>query len=145
MSSLNQCNFIGNFTRDIDLKYAPSGAAVASGSIACNHKYTNKTTGEKVDDVEYVNLTFFGKTAETVAKYMKKGSKIYVSGRMKTDKYDDKDGITRYSTKVIVNDMQFLDSRPDAEATHDRHSGGGSNQGQQSAPPADNGFNDIDF
>ena len=74
--SLNQCNFIGNLTRDIELRYAPSGSAIATGSIAWNYSYKNKQTSETIEEVEYVNLTFFTRMAEVVAEYKKKGSKI---------------------------------------------------------------------
>jgi single-strand DNA-binding protein len=109
MASINKCFFIGNITKDPVLTYMPNGDAVANISIACNEQWKNKA-GEKQESVEFVNLVFFRKLAEIVGEYCKKGASIHVEGRMKTEKYD-KDGSTRYSTKIIVDSMQMLGSK----------------------------------
>lgn len=108
MASLNQCNFIGNVGQ-IETKYLPSGEAITNLSIAVNDKYKNKA-GELVETTEWVRVSFFGKLAEICAQYLQKGSSIFVSGRMKTDEYE-KDGIKRYSTKIIADKMQMLGSK----------------------------------
>jgi single-strand DNA-binding protein len=84
-----------------------SGEAVTNVSIACNDSYKNKA-GEKVDSVEFVNLVFYRKLAEIVAEYCKKGAPIYVEGKMKTRKYTDKAGVEKYSTEIVVDQMQML-------------------------------------
>jgi len=115
-NDLNNCQFIGRLGSDPSIRYMPSGGAVASFSIAVGSQWRDKQSGEKREDTEWVNLTAFGKLAEICEKYLTKGSQIYVSGRMKTDKYE-KDNVMRYSTKVIVDRMQMLGSKSDSQAT----------------------------
>ena len=102
-----------------------NGTAVAGFSIACGESWKDKNTGEKVEKTEWINLTAFGKLAEIISEYVKKGSKLYVSGKFKTDKYQAQDGTDRYSTKVIVNNMQMLDSRPQAQDQHNQDKSNG--------------------
>ena len=110
MASLNNCAFIGNVGK-IETRYAPSGGAVTNISLAVNEKYKNKN-GEKVEAVEWVKCVAFNKLAEIAEKYVRVGSKLYISGRMKTEKYQDKaTGADRYSTKIIANEMQLLDAK----------------------------------
>ena len=111
MNDLNQCNFIGRLSRDPEFRFMPSGEGVASFSIAVGSSWKDKN-GEKKDSVEWVNVVVFGKLSEICGQYLKKASKVYISGRQKTDKFTDKEGIERYSTKIIVTDMQMLDSKP---------------------------------
>lgn len=111
-NDLNQCQFIGRLGKDPEIRHMPNGGAVASFSIACGEQWKDKQTGEKQERTEWVNLTAFGKLAEIIGEYLKKGSQVYVSGKFKTDKYQDKEtGKDRYSTKVIINQMQMLGSR----------------------------------
>lgn len=136
-NDLNQCNFIGRLGRDPELRYLPNGDAVASMALAVGSQWKDKS-GEKQEATEWVNLTAFAKTAEICGQYLKKGSRIFVTGRMKTDKYDDKEGVTRYSTKVVVERMQMLDNKTDGQpaqqqaakpAPAQRPTGGGSSSG----------------
>lgn len=110
---LNLCQFIGRLGRDIELKYTANGQAVANFSIACGDDYKDKN-GAKVEQTNWVNIVMFGKVAELAAQYMSKGSKCYVSGKQVTRKWQDKNGQDRYSTEVIANEMQFLDSKGDS-------------------------------
>ena len=96
--SLNQCLFIGNLTREVETRFSGAGAAIANMSIACNNSYKSKT-GEVVEEVEYVNCTLFGKVGEIAAQYLRKGSKVFISGRMKTDKYTDGNGVEKFQHK----------------------------------------------
>lgn len=113
MASVNRCIFIGNVTRDIELKYLPSGDALANFSIACNESYKDKQ-GNKQEKVEYVRLSMFGKLAEIAGEYLKKGSSVYVEGRLQTREWDDKEGNKRQTTEIICDRMQMLGGRPDA-------------------------------
>lgn len=115
MASLNRCSFIGNLTRDPEVKFMTSGDAVANVSIACNESWKDKN-GEKQESVEYVNLVFYKKLAEIVGEWCKKGASIYVEGKMRTRKYTDKAGIEKYSTEIIVNEMLMLGGKRDSEA-----------------------------
>lgn len=110
-NDLNQCSFIGRLGSDVEMRYMPSGDAVASFSIAVGSQWKDKTSGEKKESVEWVNITAFGKLGEICGEYLRKGSQVYVSGRLKTEKYQAKDGTDRYSTKVIAENMQMLGSR----------------------------------
>jgi single-strand DNA-binding protein len=118
MANLNLVQLIGNMTKDIELRYSQSGMAVGNFSIATNKEWTDKATGSKQKKTEFHNLTVFGKQAETMEKYTSKGSSIYVSGELQTSTYE-KDGQTHYSTKIIVNQFQFLDSKK-SEPDQDR-------------------------
>ena len=102
MSDLNQWSGIGRLGRDVELRVTPAGDSVASFSIACDWK-TKKSEG-----VEWVNISVFGKLAELCGQYIGKGSQVFVQGRMKTDKYEDKSGVTKYSTKIAADTIQFL-------------------------------------
>jgi len=108
--SLNEWKGIGNITKDIEMRYSGSGVAVANFSVACNDSYKNKDTGEQVEATEFVNIVAFGKLAEIMGEYLSKGSKVYISGKFKTSKYQ-KDGQTHYGVKIEAKDMLMLDSR----------------------------------
>lgn len=108
MASLNKCAFIGNLGDTPELKKLPSGDSVTNASIAVNSKYKDKTSGEVKESTEWVKLDFFGKTAEIAAKYLTKGSSVYVEGRLSTRKYVDKDGAEKYATSIKVDSMQML-------------------------------------
>ena len=110
--SVNKCHFIGNLTRDPELKYLPSGEAVANCSIACNEKWKAKD-GSQQEKVEYVSLTFYRRLAEIAGEYLHKGSLIYVEGKLSTRKWQDKDGNDRYTTEISVNEMQMLGGKPE--------------------------------
>lgn len=107
-NDLNRCEFIGRLGRDVDVRYAPSGDAVASFSLAVGWKTKDK------EGVEWINIVAFGKLAEICAEYLSKGKQIYVAGRMNTQKYQDKEtGQDRYSTRIIADQMQMLGGRDD--------------------------------
>lgn len=110
-NDLNKCMFIGRLGKDPEIRYTPSGSAVASFSVACGEQWKDKQSGEKQERTEWVSATAFGKLAEIIGEYLKKGSQIYIEGKMKTEKWKDKSGADRYTTKVIVNQMQMLGNR----------------------------------
>lgn len=113
MASLNRCDFIGNVGK-IETRYLTSGDAVVNLSLACNESYKDKT-GEKVEKTEWVNVTIYGKLAEIAGKYVEKGKQLYISGRMSTRKWTDKQGIDRYTTEIIATDMKMLGSKGSGE------------------------------
>lgn len=142
MSSLNSCQFIGNLGRDVEVRYIPSGSAVADLAIACGYAYKDKNTGEKVEKTDWINVTAFGRLAEIMGEYLKKGSKVFIEGRQTTEKWQDKEGKDRYTTKIIANKMIMLDSR----GQQDNHGQQSSAPQSQAAParsaPIDNDFDD---
>ncbi len=108
--SINKCIFIGNLTRDPEVKNLPNGETVANCSIACNERWKSKD-GTPQEKVEFINLVFYRRLAEIAGEYLKKGSLIYVEGKLSTRKWQDKEGKDRYTTEVIVNEMQMLSGK----------------------------------
>jgi len=125
--SVNKVQIIGTLGRDPEMKYLPSGSAVVTVSVATDESYTDKQSGQKVEKTEWHRLTGFGKVAEIIGQYLKKGSKAYFEGKLRTNEYE-KDGIKRYSTEIVINDMMMLDSRQD-----------GHQQGQPAQQPQQQG------
>ena len=114
MASVNKVILVGNLGKDPEVRYLPSGSAVANVTIATSSKYKNQA-GEMVEETEWHRVTFFGKLAEVVGQYLKKGRSIYVEGRIKTRKYTDKDGVEKYATDIIADSMQMLGDRRDGD------------------------------
>ena len=111
MASLNLCQFIGNVGK-IESRYLSNGDQVVNLSLACNDYYKDKN-GEKQERTEWVSVAIYGKLAEITAQYVQKGKQIYISGRMQTRKWTDKQGIERYTTDIIATDMKMLGSASD--------------------------------
>ncbi|MBP6912094.1 MAG: single-stranded DNA-binding protein [Candidatus Pacebacteria bacterium] len=103
---INRAMILGNLTRDPELKSLPNGTKVVSGSLATNRTYKDQN-GEKKEQVEYHNIVAFGKVAELIAQYSKKGASLYVEGRMTTRSWDGTDGQKKYRTEVIIENFQF--------------------------------------
>lgn len=108
MAYLNKWIGIGNLGRDPEIKYSSSGNAVTNISIACTNKFKDKQTGENKESTEWVRVVLFGKLGEIAGEYLKKGRMVYIEGRLRTRKYQDKEGVERYSTEIVASDMQML-------------------------------------
>ena len=156
MASVNKVILVGNLGRDPEVRYLPSGDPVANVTIATSSRYKSKT-GEMVEETEWHRVTFFGKLAEIVGQYLKKGRSVYVEGRIKTRKYTDKDGVEKFATDIIANEMQMLGSREGmGEPSGDDEGGGYSRPAPASRPAAaqrpavaaaakpSSGFDDMD-
>ncbi len=144
-TDLNQCQFIGRLGKDVETRYTQSGLAVASFSIACGWKTKDK------EGTEWVNITAFDKLAEICAQYLKKGSQVFIQGRMTTEKYE-KDGSTRYNTKIIADKMQMLSAKSDGntdsradQGTNAQSSTASSNAGSSAQPAFDDDDDSIPF
>lgn len=124
MASVNKVILVGNLGRDPEIRYLPSGDPVANITIATSSKYKGKD-GNMVEETEWHRVTFFGKLAEIVGQYLKKGRSVYVEGRIKTRKYTDKDGVEKYATDIIANEMQMLGSREGMGEPSGDYDGGG--------------------
>jgi len=109
---VNKVILIGNLGGDPEVKYTPSGSAVANVNLATNESWTDRS-GERQERTEWHRLVFWTKLAEIAGQYLKKGSKVYVEGRLQTRQWDDQQGQRRYTTEIVVNDMQMLDGRGD--------------------------------
>lgn len=136
MSSLNQCNFIGRLGRDPETRYLTNGDAVTNITLAVDESYKDKS-GNKIDKCEWINVTFYRKLAEIVGEYLIKGSLVYVSGKMQTRKWTDKNGIERYKTEIIASDMKMLSSKQNANNKE-------SDLTQQRSDNTDTGFDNMD-
>ena len=115
MSGVNKVILIGNVGTDPEFKVMPNGDGVCNLSIATSEEWKDKTSGEKKEKTEWHRVVFFRRLAEIVNEYVKKGSKIYVEGRLQTRSWEQ-DGIKRYSTEIVANEMQMLDSRSNSPA-----------------------------
>ena len=111
--SVNKVILLGRVGSDPEVKYMPSGNAVLNLSIATNRKFKNQETGSYEEKTEWHRVVFFNKPAETIGQYIKKGQQLYVEGRLQTRKWQDKDGIEKYSTDIISDSFTFIGSKSD--------------------------------
>lgn len=111
MASVNKVVLVGNCGRDPEIRYLPSGKAIASTSIATSKKRKNKDTGEVTEDTQWHRVTFYDRLAEIVGEYVKKGSSLYIEGSIKYGKYTDKDGVEKNTVDIIAAEMQILSSK----------------------------------
>ena len=108
---INKVILIGNLGNDPDTRYTSGGAAVANISLATSESWKDRESGEQQERTEWHRVVFFGRLAEIVSEYLRKGSQIYVEGRLQTRKWQDKDGNDRYTTEIVANEMQMLGGR----------------------------------
>ncbi len=136
---INKVILVGNLGADPETRYMPSGGAVTNIRIATSESWKDKNTGEAQERTEWHNVAFFGRLAEIAGEYLRKGSQVYVEGRLRTRKWQDRDGNDRYTTEVIANEMQMLGGRPGSGAPARAESGPPAGA---VPPPADSGFDD---
>jgi single-strand DNA-binding protein len=129
MASVNKVMLLGNLTRDPELRYTPQGAAVCEFSLALNRSYTNKQTGQKVEEVSFIDCVCWGRTAEISAEYLKKGRQVFVEGRLTQDRWESQDGKKMSKVRVTAEQVTFVGSRPAGE-------GGGSGGAAKGGAPA---------
>ena len=111
MASINKVILIGNLGRDPEVRYTPNGSAICNISVATTRNWKDKTSGDKVEETEWHRVVFYDRLAEIAGEYLKKGRPVYVEGRLKTRKWQDKDGAEKYTTEVIADNMQLLGGR----------------------------------
>lgn len=116
MASVNKVIIVGNMGADPEVRNGGSPEAVANISVATSYTTKDRNTGENKESTEWHRITFFGRLADVVAQYLKKGSSVYVEGRLQTRKYTDKDGVEKYSTNIVAEQMQMLGGRQGAGA-----------------------------
>ena len=134
---VNKVILVGNLGQDPDTRYMPSGSAVTNVTVATNESWKDKQTGEQKDRTEWHKVAMFGRLAEIAAEYLRKGSQVYVEGRLQTRKWQDKDGKDRYTTEIVASEMQMLGGR----------GGGGApmrNDNPPQSPPPQNSSDDFD-
>jgi len=150
MASVNKAILIGNLGKDPEVRYMPSGEAIANITLATTDTWKDKS-GEKQERTEWHRVSFFGRQAEVVGEYLKKGSQIYVEGRIQTRKWQDKDGQDRYTTEIVADRMQMLGSKSSGggsfEVVENRPaaaSSGGAAAPAKAAPAAKGSFDNFD-
>ena len=127
---INKVILVGNLGKDPEIRYTASGAAIANITIATSESWRDKQSGEKKEKTEWHRVVFFSRLAEIVGEYLKKGSQVYVEGRLQTRKWQDQSGQDRYTTEIVANEMQMLGSRGG-------DGGGQSSQNQSFRKPAE--------
>ena len=113
---INKVIIVGNLGNDPDTRYMPSGSAVTNLSVATNESWKDKQTGEQKDRTEWHRVAMFGRLAEIAAEYLRKGSQVYIEGRLRTRKWQDQNGNDRWTTEIIADEMQMLGGRTGAGA-----------------------------
>ncbi|MDC1073378.1 single-stranded DNA-binding protein [Arenicellales bacterium nBUS_45] len=127
MAGVNKAIVVGNLGNDPEIRYAANGSAIASISVATSERWKDKNSGEQQERTEWHRIKLFGRQAELAGEYLKKGSQVYIEGRIQTSKYQDKDGNDRWSTEIVAREMTFLGGRGGG--------GGGDSQSASSASP----------
>jgi single-strand DNA-binding protein len=154
MASVNKVIIVGNLGRDPEVRYTPNGSAVCNVSVATTRIWKNKDSGDKNEETEWHRVVFYDKLAEIAGEYLKKGRSVYVEGRLKTRKWQDKDGVEKYTTEIVATDMQMLGSREGMGGGAASDEGGGYERAAPAARPAaaaanrpaakSSGFSDMD-
>ena len=154
MASVNKVIIVGNLGRDPEVRYTPDGSAVCNVSVATTRSWKNKESGDKSEETEWHRVVFYDKLAEIAGEYLKKGRSVYVEGRLKTRKWQDKDGVEKYTTEIVATDMQMLGSREGMGGGAASEEGGGYERAAPAARPAgaaanrpaakSSGFSDMD-
>lgn len=142
MASVNRVIIIGNLGKDPETRYMPNGDAVCNITVATTDTWKDKNTGEKKEATEWHRVVFYRKLAEIAGQYLKKGSQAYIEGRIRTRKWQDKDGQDRYTTEIEANELQILGKRDGEQRGESQPA-----QSQQRSAPAQHGgggFNDVE-
>ena len=134
---INKVIVVGNLGQDPDTRYMPSGSAVTNITVATNESWKDKQTGEQKDRTEWHKVAMFGRLAEIAAEYLRKGSQVYIEGKLRTRKWQDKQGNDRYTTEIVADEMQMLGGRGGAGAPM-------SDQGPPPSPPPQGSSDDFD-
>ena len=131
MASVNKVIIVGNLGRDPEVRYSPDGAAICNVSIATTSQWKDKASGERREETEWHRVVFYNRLAEIAGEYLRKGRSVYVEGRLKTRKWQDKEGQDRYTTEIVADQMQMLGGRDSGG-----EGGGGGGGGYGDAPSA---------
>lgn len=134
---INKVIIVGNIGQDPETRYMPSGSAITNISVATSDTWKDKQTDQPVERTEWHRIVFFNRLAEIAGEYLKKGSKVYVEGALRTRKWQDQSGQDRYTTEIVASEMQMLDSRPAGESGY-QPANNQPNRQQQSRPQSQN-------
>jgi single-strand DNA-binding protein len=117
MASVNKVILVGNLGKDPEVRYMPNGDQVTNITVATTDAWKDKQTGEKKEATEWHRVVFFGRLAEIAGQYLKKGRQVYIEGALRTRKWQDKEGVDRYTTEIVASEMKMLGSKPEGETT----------------------------
>ncbi len=151
MYSLNRVTLLGNLGADPEIRHLPSGIPVANFRMATTESYKDKTTGEKRDQTEWHSIVAWRGLAEVAEKYVKKGSKVYIEGKLRTRQWQDKDGVQRYTTEIQADQMILLDrpsgdrSGGEAQAAPAQRQAATASASSPAAPPPEEEMDDLPF
>jgi len=135
---VNRVIIVGNLGQDPEVKFLPNGNAVANFTVATSETWKDKQTGEQKEKTEWHRVVIYQRLAEIAGEYLKKGSKVYLEGKLQTRKWQNQQGADQYTTEIVVNEMQMLDSRGQGQSGGSQQQGGGF---QQQSTPQSGGFN----
>jgi single-strand DNA-binding protein len=150
MASVNKVILIGNLGKDPETRYMPNGDQVTNITVATSETWKDKNSGEQKEATEWHRVTFYRRLAEIAGQYLKKGSQVYIEGRLQTRKWQGQDGQDRYTTEIIANEMKMLGKRegqgaPSSDGPRDSGGGGRAPQNKPASQPSGGGnFNDFD-
>jgi len=136
MASVNKVILVGNLGRDPETRYMTDGQAITNVSLATTFTWTDRSSGEKKEETEWHRIVFRGRLAEIAGEYLKKGSQIYVEGRLRTRKWQDKEGNDRYTTEIVADTMQMLGPRPQGAESREPAVREGAGAAKGSAKPS---------
>lgn len=142
---VNKVILIGNLGQDPEVKYMPSGGAVCNISLATTDSWKDKNSGERQERTEWHRVVFFNRLAEIAGEYLRKGSQVYIEGRLQTRKWQDKEGQERTTTEIVVSDMQMLGSRGGGALDEPAAPPAGGSQAKRQESPAEDFDDDIPF
>ena len=129
MASINKVILIGNLGKDPEVRYTPNGAAICNITLATTRSWKNKDSGDKVEETEWHRVVFYDRLAEIAGEYLKKGRPVYVEGRLKTRKWQDKEGVDKYTTEIVADNMQLLGGREGMGGEQGGGGGSGASRG----------------
>jgi single-strand DNA-binding protein len=136
MAAINKVILIGNLGKDPEVRYTPNGNAICNVSVATTRTWKDKTSGDKQEETEWHRVVFYDRLAEIAGEYLKKGRPIYVEGRLKTRKWQNKEGQDVYTTEIIANEMQMLGGREGMGGADEGGGGGGAYNSRPASAPA---------
>lgn len=145
---VNKVILVGNLGKDPEVKYAANGAAITNITVATSESWNDKQTGEKQEKTEWHRVVFFRRLAEIAGEYLRKGSQVYIEGKLQTRKWQDQSGQDRYTTEIVANEMQMLGGRANESGARPQSSGGGGfrdNPQPQSQPSPAQSSSNNDF
>jgi single-strand DNA-binding protein len=149
MASVNKVILVGNLGRDPETRYTASGSAITNISVATSESWKDKSSGEKVEKTEWHRIVFFNRLAEIAGEYLRKGSQVYIEGKLQTRKWQDKSGQDRYTTEIVGNEMQMLGGRSEGAGQSQPNTGFRKPAESQPAPTpqpkAEEDFQDDDI